>query len=158
MGCGYKGLVFCRNNGKHGQGTRSTRMGADRLNRKYPKYPRIYLPKPKIFQWKASLGVRSAWQKQDKLLLAWIIDFKKCIVLKRQLHAERTSIAYGQILGFNICLQIKFYQCQPDQCWHNYGFLNIFWAINSKNIWQRWKMWESVRVDFYSFLVSFVLL
>ena len=34
LGFGYKGLVFCKNNGfnngKHGQGTRSTKMGADK--------------------------------------------------------------------------------------------------------------------------------
>ena len=29
LGVGYKGLVFCRNNGKHGQETHSTKMGAD---------------------------------------------------------------------------------------------------------------------------------
>ena len=35
LGCGFKGFVFCRNNGwlngKHGQGTHSTKMGANSL-------------------------------------------------------------------------------------------------------------------------------
>ena len=60
LGCG---LVFCRNNGKHGQGTQCTKMiGYIYFGRKYPKCPRIYLPNPKSsgFQWwKTSLGVRS---------------------------------------------------------------------------------------------------
>ena len=30
LGFGYKGLVFCRNNGKLGQGSQSTKMGADK--------------------------------------------------------------------------------------------------------------------------------
>ena len=44
MGFGYKGLVFCTNNGKHGQGTHSTKMGADKSFKKNPKFPKIYLP------------------------------------------------------------------------------------------------------------------
>ena len=74
MGCGIKGLVFCRNNGgimetmDIGQGTHCTKMGADSLAENTPNAPElicpIWLPKPKSseFQWKkASLGVRSPW-------------------------------------------------------------------------------------------------
>ena len=51
MGCGYKGLVFCRNNGlvmetmewfnngNHGQGTHCTKMGADSLAENTPNAP-----------------------------------------------------------------------------------------------------------------------
>ena len=48
LGCG---LVFCRNNGKHGQGTHCTKMGADSLAEYTPNDPEficpICLPKPK---------------------------------------------------------------------------------------------------------------
>ena len=41
LGCGFKGLVFCRNNGqlmeKSGQGTHSTKMGADKSAENAPK-------------------------------------------------------------------------------------------------------------------------
>jgi hypothetical protein len=54
MGCGIKGLVFCRNNGgimetmDIGQGTHCTKMGADSLAENTPELicP-IWLPKPK---------------------------------------------------------------------------------------------------------------
>ena len=56
------------NNGKHGQGTHCTKMGADSLAENTPNAPEficpICMPKPKSsgFQWKkASLGVRSPW-------------------------------------------------------------------------------------------------
>ena len=55
-------------NGKHGQGTHSTKMGADKLDENTPNAPKficpICLPKDKSsgFQWKmASLGVHSPW-------------------------------------------------------------------------------------------------
>ena len=32
-------------NGKHGQGTHNTKMGADKVFGKYPKCPKLYLPK-----------------------------------------------------------------------------------------------------------------
>ena len=51
MGVGCKGLVFYRNNGKHGQGTHSTKMGADGLAENAPNdsnnFSPEYLPKPK---------------------------------------------------------------------------------------------------------------
>ena len=47
LGFGYKGLVFCRNNGwshrKHGQGTYSTKMGSDKLAKNT-----LNVPEPKI--------------------------------------------------------------------------------------------------------------
>ena len=69
LGCGYKGLIFCRNNGgKHGQRTHSTKMGADKSTQNTPNAPKficsICLLKPKSsgLEWKkASLGVRSPW-------------------------------------------------------------------------------------------------
>ena len=70
------------NNGKHGQGTHCTKMGADSLAENTPNDPEficpICLPKPKssAFQSKkASLGVRSPylqlslWSK--KLIKVW---------------------------------------------------------------------------------------
>ena len=49
MGCEYKDLFFCRNNGwimgKHGQGTHCTKMGADRLAENTPNDKKIYLSK-----------------------------------------------------------------------------------------------------------------
>ena len=42
----------------------NTKMGADKIGRKYPKCPKIYLPNPKSlgFRWKkASSGVHSPW-------------------------------------------------------------------------------------------------
>ena len=55
-------------NGKHGQGTHSTKMGADKLAKNTPNAPKFIspncLPKPKSlgFRWKkASLGVHSPW-------------------------------------------------------------------------------------------------
>ena len=48
---GYKGLFFCRNNGKHGQETHSTKMGADSLAENIPNASKNFspkcLPKPK---------------------------------------------------------------------------------------------------------------
>ena len=71
LGFGYKGLVFCRNNGwlmeniDKGLGTK---MGVDKLAKNTPNAPKRIcpncLPKPKSlgFLWKkASLGVRSPW-------------------------------------------------------------------------------------------------
>ena len=53
LGFGYKGLVFCRNNG---QRTHCTKMGADKLAKNTPNAPKFTcpncLPKPK------SLGFR----------------------------------------------------------------------------------------------------
>ena len=47
MDNGYKGLVFCRNNGwiywKHGQGPHCNKMGANSLAENTPNAP-IYLP------------------------------------------------------------------------------------------------------------------
>ena len=73
MGFGYKGLVFCRNNGwlmenmdKGLTVKLSTKMGADKLFENTPNAPKVicpnFLPKPKNlgFWWKkATLGVRS---------------------------------------------------------------------------------------------------
>ena len=46
MGLGYKGLVFCRNNGlineKHGQGTHSTKMGDDNLAKNTLNVPKVF--------------------------------------------------------------------------------------------------------------------
>ena len=55
LGVGYKGLVFCRNNGwimkKHRQGTHSTKMGADIPAENIPNPSKDFspkcLPKPK---------------------------------------------------------------------------------------------------------------
>ena len=51
MGVGCKGLVFYRNNGKHGQGTHSTKMGADspaeNTTNASKKFNPKYLPKHK---------------------------------------------------------------------------------------------------------------
>ena len=57
LGFEYKGLVFCRNNGvinennKHGQGTHSTKMSADKLAEKTSNAPECIcpncLPKPR---------------------------------------------------------------------------------------------------------------
>ena len=38
-------VEYWLNNGKHGQGTHSTKTGADKLSEKNPKCPKIYLPK-----------------------------------------------------------------------------------------------------------------
>ena len=53
LGCGYKGIVFCRNTGRiieHGQGTNNTQMGADSLAENTPNASEficpICLPKP----------------------------------------------------------------------------------------------------------------
>ena len=65
MGCGYKGLAFCRNNveyGKHGQGTHCTKLSADSLAEITPNAPEsicpICLAKPRNsrFQWKGFIG------------------------------------------------------------------------------------------------------
>ena len=53
MGCGYKGLVFCRNYGKHGQGTHCTKMGADSSAENPPNAPeflsaQFVWPSPKV--------------------------------------------------------------------------------------------------------------
>ena len=51
LGCGYKSLVFHRNNGKHGQGTHCTKMDVDKSAENTPNAPeficRICLSKPK---------------------------------------------------------------------------------------------------------------
>ena len=80
-------------NGKHGQGTHSTKMGADKLAENTPNAPKFIcpncLPKPKSleFWWKkASLGVRSLWLKSWKFMIRsfaigswipWIFHRKK---------------------------------------------------------------------------------
>ena len=63
LGFGYKGLVFCRINGKHGQGTHSSKMGADKSFENTPNAPKFIfpngLPKPKIwFRWKKGFSGR----------------------------------------------------------------------------------------------------
>ena len=83
LGCGYKGLGFCRNNGwvienmDKAQGTHCTKMCADKLAENNPKCPKIYLPnlsaqaKKLGFQWKkVSMGVRSPWFSQTSSRLA----------------------------------------------------------------------------------------
>ena len=40
MRCGCKGLVFCRNNEKHGQGTHE--MGADKSAENTPTVPKLF--------------------------------------------------------------------------------------------------------------------
>ena len=55
MGFGYKGLVFCWSNGwlikKHGQGTHSSKIGADKSAENTPNAAKLFgpicLPKPK---------------------------------------------------------------------------------------------------------------
>ena len=71
LGVWYKGLVFCRNNGwisngKHGQGTHSTIMGADSPAKNTPNALKIsaqnVCPSPKFQEFwkkKLSLGVHS---------------------------------------------------------------------------------------------------
>jgi hypothetical protein len=47
LGCGYKGLVFCRNwlnNGKHQQGTHFTKMGAESSAENTPNAPEFICP------------------------------------------------------------------------------------------------------------------
>ena len=72
LGFGYEGLVSCRNNSwlikKNGQGTHSTKKGADKLAKNFLNAPKIICPnccpKPKSlgFRWKkALLGVHSPW-------------------------------------------------------------------------------------------------
>ena len=58
LGFGYKGLVFCRNNRKHGQWSHSTKMGADKLAKNTPNLS-AQAPKFGISMKKASSGVRS---------------------------------------------------------------------------------------------------
>ena len=48
MGFGYKGLVFCRNDGKHGQGTHCTKMGAESLAENTTNAPEFICPSPTI--------------------------------------------------------------------------------------------------------------
>ena len=74
LGCGYKILSLCRNNGwkgKHVQGTRCTKIGADSWAENTLTAPEFILsicrPKPENseFQWKeASSGVRGPWIHQ----------------------------------------------------------------------------------------------
>ena len=58
MGCGYKGLVFCRNNGKPGQGTHYGKIGSDSLAENTSNVPEficpicLYKPISSGFQWK----------------------------------------------------------------------------------------------------------
>ena len=68
MGFGYEGLGFCRNNGwfngKNGQGTHSTKMGADKLTESTPNTPKFIcpncLPKPKsLVLWSNQLGCKT---------------------------------------------------------------------------------------------------
>ena len=69
MGCGYKGLVFCKDNGcwimeKNGQGIHCTKMGPDKSIEKTQNDPEFIclncLPKPKSlgFWWKKASVVR----------------------------------------------------------------------------------------------------
>ena len=44
LGFGYKGIVFCRNNGKNGQETHSTKMGADSSVKNTPNAPEFICP------------------------------------------------------------------------------------------------------------------
>ena len=67
LGCGYKGLVFCRNNGWIMENIEKEltvqKRDADILAKKAQKFicP-ICLPRSSVIQWKkASLGVRSPW-------------------------------------------------------------------------------------------------
>ena len=46
--CGCKGLVFCRNNGKHGQGTHCTKMDTDSLAENTTNAPESICPIPKV--------------------------------------------------------------------------------------------------------------
>ena len=69
LGVGYKDLFFCRNNEKHGQGTHSTKMGADSRPENNPNASKNLILKMsaqaqkfKIFEKSSiSLGVRSPW-------------------------------------------------------------------------------------------------
>ena len=68
LGRGYKGLVFCRNNGwiwldngKHGRGTHSTKMGADIVWPKIPQMPQnlsahFVCPSPKVLDYNEKKG------------------------------------------------------------------------------------------------------
>ena len=60
LGCGYNGLVLCRNNGKHGQKNHCTKMGADSLAENTPNVPEFICPigllKPKISGFQCKKG------------------------------------------------------------------------------------------------------
>ena len=71
-------------NGKHGQGTHSAKMGADKLAENTPNAPnvsdQIVCPTPKVLDFdikifgflykKDSMGVRSPWNDQTETLIS----------------------------------------------------------------------------------------
>ena len=89
LGFGYKGVVFCGNNGK---GTHSTKIGAYKMAKNTPNAPKFIgpncLPKPKslVFRWKKAFHWASVVRVPVDLKLLkhsiWEISSNFCGLLR----------------------------------------------------------------------------
>ena len=95
------------NNGKHGQGTQCTKMGADSAAENTPNAPEficpICPPKPKSsgFKWKkASLGIRSPWAQRYESKTVWLSlfhwSFKTSTELAPTMKKKRNTEKYTE--------------------------------------------------------------
>ena len=105
LGCGYKGLVFFQNNGTHGRGTHSTKMGADSLAGKYPKCPKIYRPnlsaQAKKFWISMKIGLIGRLQSVNKQIdpsslckKTFISETKMCSLINMYFLREKEEIFF----------------------------------------------------------------
>ena len=135
MGYGYKSLVFWLNNGKHGQETHCTKMGADSLAQNTSIAPEficpICLPKHKSsgFQCKkASLGFRSPWY--------WIIS--QTFWMKKGHFIFLTKIFYsGHCFPFRKLTAITLNKFShifffPEWMIEYFNYFDIFYALFHK--------------------------
>ena len=142
------------NNGKYGQGTRCTKIGADSLVKNTPNAPKFICPicllKPKSlgFQWKnASLGVHSPCfdmyvQKYTALKLDWFSIFFPgysyilfFLVPAGFYILNKCSNKYFSNLVKRVCILFPKIDCRVMFIKHFWTFLviNIYFTVGQNN-------------------------
>ena len=146
-------------NGKHGQGTHSAKMSADKLAQNTPNGPKFTCPnclsKPKFsgFRWKkASLGVRILWFYSCNLVnILWmkifLVLFWSCSKWQQHNKTQLSSSVLGQVCNskrhalnylFDICcIFLTFVDKMSAVCSHENSISDIivyYWIQRKKKI------------------------
>ena len=106
-------------NGKHGQGTHSTKMGADKsAEYMYPKCPEIYLPKPKSlgFGWKkTSLGVRVLNRRCSGNLLGTLVRQSKKVSKIKPALKHDILLSWTLVFEYHFLTNGTYYRVRNKQ-------------------------------------------
>ena len=134
MECGYKGLVFCRNNGwimeNMDKGLTVTKWVLIVQQKIHQKSS----PKPKSsgFQWKkASLGVRSPWQNCFRQLSFWRSEKRFHNLAPAYFHEKLLPLRYELRLGMLFDMKVIKFKTAISLFHSCIWFKNLEWESGS---------------------------